>query len=85
MTTGDWKPTVEVEISPDGDGWFAECKLFDYAGCGMTKNECKENFLDGLRMTAFAHKQLARPHKCMICATLGKYNIFPNIRWKEVP
>jgi predicted HicB family RNase H-like nuclease len=43
--------TLNVSIEKDGDGYFAQAIEIDYAGCGMTIEEAKKNFLEGLILT----------------------------------
>ena len=42
---------LHVMLLPDGHGWFAQGLEIDYAACGGTFDEAKNNFIKGLGLT----------------------------------
>lgn len=82
MVAGEWKPTYEVVVEPDSGAYFAQCKALDYCASGMTVEETKDNFSEGLQLTAMAHKDRLPPdHMCAICSATGKGLVSPNFVW----
>lgn len=46
---------LHVMLLPDGQGWFAQGLEIDYAACGATMDEAKDNFVQGLGVTVCEH------------------------------
>lgn len=49
---------LQVLLSNDGDGWFAQGLQIDYAACGSTIDEAKKNFEEGLAQTIVEHVRM---------------------------
>lgn len=46
---------LHVMLVPDSGGWFAQGLEIDYAACGSTPDEAKNNFGQGLSLTLCEH------------------------------
>lgn len=49
---------LQVLLSNDGDGWFAQGLQIDYSACGATIDEAKKNFEKGLALTIAEHLRM---------------------------
>lgn len=50
--------SLRVMICPDSGMWFAQGLEIDYAACGITIEETKSNFLEGLKLTIQKHLEI---------------------------
>ena len=50
--------TVNIEVQPDGDAWFAEGLEVDYGTQGATIEEAVHNFRGGLEATIAQHRKM---------------------------
>lgn len=67
---------LHVLLVQDGDGWFAQGLEIDYAATGSTIDETKNNFAEGLSLTAHEHLTIFGDiHKLLVPA--------PAEAWKE--